>query len=125
MTDNWDPSIPSHKEVAHGIEIGNGIPEMRPIRMVREALVNVGFEIEHEDDLADCVTCHGTGMNTVNPETELKSDAMSTYLTCLVDVEWHASDQAVTFLIQVASFHPYYTSYSAGRHALRVLPRSM
>ena len=53
MTDNWDPSIPSHKEVAHGIEIGNGIPEMRPIRMVREALVNVGFEIEHEDDLAD------------------------------------------------------------------------
>ena len=64
-------------------------------------------------------------MNTVNPETELKSDAMSTYLTCLVDVEWHASDQAVTFLIQVASFHPYYTSYSAGRHALRVLPRSM
>ena len=53
MTDKWDPSIPSHKEVAHGIEIGNGIPEMRPLAKAREAIVKVGFEIEHEDDLAD------------------------------------------------------------------------
>ena len=53
MTDKWDPSIPSHKEVAHGIEIGNGIPEMRPLRMARQAIVDVGFEIEYEDDLAD------------------------------------------------------------------------
>lgn len=53
MTDEWDPSIPSHKELAHRIEIGNGIPEMRPIRKAREALVNVGFTIEHEEDLAE------------------------------------------------------------------------
>ncbi|KAI0676430.1 delta-sterol C-methyltransferase [Trametes maxima] len=53
MTDKWDPSIPAHKEVAHGIEIGNGIPEMRPLAKAREAIVNVGFEIEHEEDLAD------------------------------------------------------------------------
>ena len=53
MTDKWDPSIASHKEVAHGIEIGNGIPEMRPLRMARQAIVDVGFEIEYEDDLAD------------------------------------------------------------------------
>ena len=28
MTDKWDPSIPAHKELAHQIEIGNGIPEI-------------------------------------------------------------------------------------------------
>ncbi|KAI0687671.1 delta-sterol C-methyltransferase [Cytidiella melzeri] len=53
MTDRWDPSIPEHKELAHQIEIGNGIPEMRPIQKARDALVNVGFEIQHEEDLAE------------------------------------------------------------------------
>jgi len=53
MTDTWDPSIPSHKALAHEIEYGNGIPEMRPLRLAREALKTVGFEIEHEEDLAD------------------------------------------------------------------------
>ena len=53
MTDKWNPSIPSHKEVAHGIEIGNGIPEMRPLAKAREAIIKVGFQIEHEEDLAD------------------------------------------------------------------------
>ena len=53
MTDDWDPSIPKHKELAHQIELGNGIPEMRHISSARNALKNVGFEIEHEEDLAD------------------------------------------------------------------------
>ncbi|PBK97533.1 delta-sterol C-methyltransferase [Armillaria gallica] len=53
MTDAWDPSIPSHKELAHGIEIGNGIPEMRPLRLARQAMKTVGFEILHEEDLAE------------------------------------------------------------------------
>lgn len=53
MTDQWDPSNPSHKELAHRIEIGNGIPEMRPVSKAREALISVGFEIEHEEDLAE------------------------------------------------------------------------
>lgn len=52
MTDDWDPSIPDHKALAHQIEIGNGIPEMRPIRKAREALNTVGFKVEHEEDLA-------------------------------------------------------------------------
>jgi sterol 24-C-methyltransferase len=52
MTDTWDPSIPEHKEIAHQIELGNGIPEMRPLQMAREALKTVGFQIEHEEDLA-------------------------------------------------------------------------
>jgi len=53
MTDAWDPSIPSHKDLAHKIELGNGIPEMRPLRLAREALNTVGFTVEHEEDLAE------------------------------------------------------------------------
>ena len=53
MTDIWDPSIPEHKAIAHQIELGNGIPEMRSIKRSREALKTVGFQIEHEEDLAD------------------------------------------------------------------------
>jgi sterol 24-C-methyltransferase len=53
MTDTWDPANPQHKELAHQIELGNGIPEMRPLRLARQALKTVGFEIEHEEDLAD------------------------------------------------------------------------
>lgn len=53
MTEKWDPSIPEHKELAHAIEFGNGIPEMRRISKAREALKSVGFIIEHEEDLAE------------------------------------------------------------------------
>ena len=52
MTDAWDPSIPKHKHIAHGIEVGDGIPEMRSIKACRTALENVGFKILHEEDLA-------------------------------------------------------------------------
>jgi len=52
MTEDWDPSIPAHKEIAHQIELGNGIPEMRPPGHARNALKTVGFKIEHEEDLA-------------------------------------------------------------------------
>ena len=53
MTPAWDPSNPTHKMLAHAIEFGNGIPEMRPIQKSREALQSVGFVIEHEEDLAE------------------------------------------------------------------------
>lgn len=53
MTDEWDPSIPAHKELAHKIEYGNGIPCMRPIRDSIAAFNTVGLEILHQDDLAD------------------------------------------------------------------------
>ncbi|KAL8292605.1 hypothetical protein RQP46_001217 [Phenoliferia psychrophenolica] len=53
MTDNWDPKDPVHKDIQHGIEVGDGIPEMRSIKVCREALLKVGFTIEHEEDLAD------------------------------------------------------------------------
>ncbi|KAH7103525.1 S-adenosyl-L-methionine-dependent methyltransferase [Auriculariales sp. MPI-PUGE-AT-0066] len=53
MTDRWDPSIPLHKEIAHGIEVGDGIPEMRNIHSCRTAFNSVGFEVLHEEDLAE------------------------------------------------------------------------
>ncbi|TQS32532.1 hypothetical protein Golomagni_07145 [Golovinomyces magnicellulatus] len=53
MTDAWDASNPEHKRIAHGIEVGDGIPEMRSIKAARDALKTVGFQIEHEEDLAD------------------------------------------------------------------------
>ena len=53
MTDRWDPSIPDHKSLAHEIELGSGIPEMRPLSKAREALKTVGFHIENEEDLAE------------------------------------------------------------------------
>lgn len=53
MTDAWDPSIPSHKKIAHEIELGDGIAEMRTIKDARKALKSVGFETMHDEDLAD------------------------------------------------------------------------
>jgi len=53
MTDRWDPSIPDHKHLAHQIELGNGIPEMRPLSKSRKAFDAVGFHVEHEEDLAE------------------------------------------------------------------------
>jgi sterol 24-C-methyltransferase len=53
MTDAWDAANPEHKALAHEIEFGNGIPEMRPLAKSREALKAVGFSIEHEEDLAE------------------------------------------------------------------------
>ncbi|KAJ7027476.1 S-adenosyl-L-methionine-dependent methyltransferase [Mycena alexandri] len=53
MTDKWDASVPSHAALQHQIELGNGIPEMRPIAAAREAIKAVGFELQHEEDLAD------------------------------------------------------------------------
>lgn len=52
MTDSWDPSIPEHKAIAHGIEVGDGIPEMRTAVDARKALLSVGFDVLHEEDLA-------------------------------------------------------------------------
>ncbi|KAK7040867.1 Delta(24)-sterol C-methyltransferase [Paramarasmius palmivorus] len=53
MTESWDPSIPEHKLCSSGIEFSCGIPEMRPLSKVKEALHNVGFKIEYAADLAD------------------------------------------------------------------------
>lgn len=53
MTDAYDASNPQHRKIAHGIEVGDGIPEMRNIENARNALKSVGFEVLHDEDLAD------------------------------------------------------------------------
>ncbi len=53
MTDAYDKSDPHHRHIAHGIEVGDGIPEMRTIQNARDALNTVGFEVLHDEDLAD------------------------------------------------------------------------
>ncbi|KAJ7747639.1 delta-sterol C-methyltransferase [Mycena maculata] len=53
MTDKWDPAAPSHAALQHQIELGNGIPEMRSLVRAREALEAVGFQLEHDEDLAE------------------------------------------------------------------------
>ena len=52
MTDAWDPSNPEHKAIQHGIEVGDGIAEMRTLDAARKAIKSVGFEIINEEDLA-------------------------------------------------------------------------
>lgn len=52
MTDTWDPSIPEHKAIAHGIEVGDGIAQMRTMADAKKALKTVGYEVELEEDLA-------------------------------------------------------------------------
>ncbi|THU98385.1 sterol 24-C-methyltransferase [Dendrothele bispora CBS 962.96] len=56
MTDAWNHLLDlglTHVTSLHEIELGNGIPEMRSLRLARQALKNVGFEILHEEDLAE------------------------------------------------------------------------
>jgi sterol 24-C-methyltransferase len=52
MTDKWDPSIPEHKAIAHNIDVGAAL-KMKPISEARDTLKQVGFEILHEEDLAE------------------------------------------------------------------------
>ena len=53
MTDSYDSYNPAKRKIAYGIEVGDGIPEMRNIQNAREALHSVGFEVQHDEDLAD------------------------------------------------------------------------
>lgn len=53
MTDKYDETNPEHRKIAYGIEVGDGIPKMYKREVAEQALKNVGFEIEFQQDLAD------------------------------------------------------------------------
>lgn len=53
LTDKFDEENPYHREVAYGIEVGDGIPKMYKREVAEEALRKVGFNIEVVRDLAD------------------------------------------------------------------------
>ncbi|CAG8478662.1 10920_t:CDS:2 [Paraglomus brasilianum] len=52
-TDRYDPTNPEHAKIIRGIEIGDGISQLYSTREALQALKNVGFELEYEDDLAE------------------------------------------------------------------------
>jgi sterol 24-C-methyltransferase len=82
MTDDYDESNAEHRRIAHGIEIGNGIPKMRRISECLEALRNVGFEVEIHQDLANV----GDSINWYYPlEGDLrKCQSARDYLSTIV-----------------------------------------
>lgn len=45
MTDAFDPENSEHQKCKKGIEIGNGLPDIRTCRQVAEALEAAGFEV--------------------------------------------------------------------------------
>lgn len=52
MTDAYDETNPEHRQIAYGIELGDGIPKMRKREVAEQALKSVGFDILYEKDLA-------------------------------------------------------------------------
>lgn len=53
MTDNYDNDNPRHREIRLGIEQGDGISNMVKIDEALEAIKGAGFELLHNEDLAD------------------------------------------------------------------------
>ncbi|KAK6462263.1 ergosterol biosynthesis [Scheffersomyces coipomensis] len=53
MTDAYDENNAEHRKIAYGIEVGDGIPKMYKREVAEQALKNVGFKVEYEQDLAD------------------------------------------------------------------------
>ncbi|CCX05212.1 S-adenosyl-L-methionine-dependent methyltransferase [Pyronema domesticum] len=52
MTDDYDPNNAKHREICHGIEIGDGISQMVKISEGLRAIKAAGFELEYHEDLA-------------------------------------------------------------------------
>jgi sterol 24-C-methyltransferase len=53
LDDSYDASNPHHRQVSYDIEIGDGIPGMVKKSVAIEAFQEVGFKVEHDEDLAD------------------------------------------------------------------------
>ena len=53
MTDRYDPGNMEHRTIRLDIEVGNGISNMVPVSEGLEAMRKVGFELLHNEDLAD------------------------------------------------------------------------
>ncbi|KAF9977340.1 Delta(24)-sterol C-methyltransferase [Actinomortierella ambigua] len=53
MTDKFDVTNPEHQRIVRGIELGNGIAQMRTRKECLKALQTVGFEIQRSEDLVE------------------------------------------------------------------------
>lgn len=52
MTEDYDATNPRHREICHGIEVGDGISQMVKISEAIRAIEACGFELEFHEDLA-------------------------------------------------------------------------
>lgn len=52
MTEDYDATNPLHREICHGIEVGDGISQMVKISEALRAIKACGFELEFHEDLA-------------------------------------------------------------------------
>jgi len=53
LNDSYDPNNPQHKQISYDIEAGDGIPALIKKEVAHKAFADVGFEIIHDEDLAD------------------------------------------------------------------------
>ncbi|CBH15756.1 Sterol methyltransferase, putative [Trypanosoma equiperdum] len=53
LTDLYDPANEEHQRVRHGIELGDGLPELDTMRQVVAAVKAAGFVVEESFDMAE------------------------------------------------------------------------
>ena len=53
LNDRYDPTDQHHRQISYDIEIGDGIPSLVKKSVAIKAFKEVGFELIHDDDLAD------------------------------------------------------------------------
>jgi sterol 24-C-methyltransferase len=52
LTDKYDPTDETHRQLKADIEIGNGLPDIAPTSECLKAMEKAGFEVLYETDLA-------------------------------------------------------------------------
>jgi sterol 24-C-methyltransferase len=52
LTDAYDESNAEHRQCKHDILLGNGLPDLRHTAECLQAMKDVGFEVEFEEDIA-------------------------------------------------------------------------
>src|SRR5271167_1651617 len=53
LDDSYDASNPHHRQISYDIEVGDGIPLLVKKSVAIKAFEDVGFEVFHDEDLAD------------------------------------------------------------------------
>lgn len=53
MTDKYDPQNEEHRKIKHGIELGDGLPDMETTAQAAKALKDAGFEVEETFDVIE------------------------------------------------------------------------
>ena len=86
MTPKYDPENHIHQQIRKGIELGDGIPELRTQAEALKAMKNAGFELVYSQDLADNKDAKPwwSPLTGVWKDTSSIWDAMTTFRTSKV-----------------------------------------